>query len=151
MFRELLEQSEHLEAVYWAHGQSVAPQPDLAKEFNEHAWPTNTASIVEIEQEEEEESRHASSLAASTSGLKLQRHESEPLLVRSTRLARAKRTKRGVVAPVRKSRTIPTSAPVENSSNSGSEELDELAADAAFLAKLRAWLRNSRSSKRSRK
>lgn len=149
MFRELLQQSEQLEAVYWAREQSVAPQPDLSKEFNELAWTTNAAPVVEEEQEEEENPRHTSSRAASTSGLNLQTADPEPLFVRSTRLARSKRTKSTRAVAVRSSRTSSKSTPLATLSTT--DETDELAQDAAFLAKLRAWLRNSRSSKRSRK
>lgn len=151
LFRQLLEHSEQLEAAYRAQGQSGLATSELVQELEEQSWAFDAPSSIEDESQQQVKSRRRSSLAASTSGLNREGTSGSDLqVVPSTRMARSKRTKGSRVAVGKFNRI---SNRLSSSLDSGSEadSQDELANDAVFLAKLRAWLRSSRSSKRSRR
>jgi hypothetical protein len=150
LFSQLLEHSKQLEAAYRAEGQSGLSTSDLVEELEELSWPVETPSFVEDESEKHVKSRSRSSVGASTSGLNREGTSSSDLqVVPSTRMSRSKRTKGPRIQVGKFNRAINRVISVPTTTEDDSE--DEVANDAAYLAKLRAWLRTSRSSKRSRR
>lgn len=150
LFRELLEHSKQLEAAYRAQGHSGSRTSDLVEELEEVSWPVEAPSSAEDEAQQQVKTRLKSSANASTSGLNREGTSSSDLqVVPSTRMSRSKRTK-GPKMPVGKfNRAVSRVISVDIATEVDSQ--DEVANDAAFLAKLRAWLRSSRSTKRSRR
>ena len=150
LFRQLLEHSEQLEAAYRAQGQSGLSTSDIPQELEEQPWPLDVPSPAEEESQQQVKTRRRSSLAASTSGFNREgTYGSDLQVVPSTRMARSKRTKGTRVAVGKFNRGVSRINTLETSPEADTQ--DELANDASFLAKLRAWLRTSRSSKRSRR
>jgi hypothetical protein len=110
-----------------------------------------TPSSAEDESQQQTKTERGSSVGASTSGLNQEggTSSSDLQVVPSTKMSRSKRTK-GSRTPVGKFNRA-TSRLISVDTTSEVDTQDEVANDAAFLAKLRAWLRTNRSSKRSRK
>jgi len=148
--QRVIEHSKQLEAAYRGEGHSGLATCEVVEELQELSWPVEMPSPAEDESQQQVKTRRGSSVGASTSGLNREgTSSSDPQVVPSTRMSRSKRAK-GSRTPVGKFNRATTRL---NSVDTMSEvdAQDEVANDAAFLAKLRAWLRTSRSSKRSRR
>jgi hypothetical protein len=150
LFSQLLEHSKQLEAAYRAQGHSGLATSNFVEELEELSWPVEAPSPAEDESQQQVKSRRRSSAAASTSGLNREGTSTSDLqVVPSTRMSRSKRSKGPRIAAGKFNRNLSRIISVDIASEVDTQ--DEVANDAAFLAKLRAWLRSSRSTKRSRR